>query len=232
MFFFLSECFRKRVNWKVLSALSDNERKPKLGKISVLRKRGAGDLTVSRSPREMSWGFQNRGKPVVRHLLVGLVVSIVSYGLLWFNLTDLVARGLVGVLSIAQVRVIGQFGQQTPSLFVHLADGSTLNLAMTQQRVGLVTIAVFGLLFLFLLFPLQGSLWRKLALLELGFVIGLGWNFLRLSLTVLAAYNFGTSAFKITEFVTTPFLDFFWVVAIWSLGLSTMVSKNELELKE
>lgn len=191
-----------------------------------------GDLTVSKSPREVDWGFPKREKPMLRHLFAGLLVSAASYGLLWFSLTDLMTRGLIGVLSIAQVGVTGELGRQTPTLLVQLADGSTLNLAVNQQRAGLVTIAVFGLLFLVLLFPLQGSFWRKLALLELGFIIGLAWNFVRLSLTVLAAYNFGVNAFQIAEFLTTPFLDFFWVVALWSLGLSAMVSRNRMELKK
>jgi len=160
------------------------------------------------------------------------MVSVVSYALLWFNLTNLITKGLTEVLSTARIWVTGAFGQQTPTLVVHLADGSSLNLVMTQQRVGLVTIAIFGLLFLFLLFPLQGSLWRKMALLELGFMIGVAWNFVRLSLTVLVAYNFGINAFNVAEFLTTPFLDFFWVITLWSLGLSTMVSRNRMELKK
>jgi len=151
---------------------------------------------------------------------------------LWFGLTDLMTRGLVGVLSVARISVSGVFGQQAPMLIVDLADGSALNLVMTEQRVGLVTIAVFGLLFLLLLFPLHGSLWRKLALLEFGFAVGLAWNFIRLSLTVLAGYNFGINAFRVAEFFTTPFLDFLWVITIWSLGLSTMVARNRTELKK
>ena len=189
-------------------------------------------MTISGSPKGDSWGFRNREKPRLRHLFAGLMVSVVSYALLWFNLTNLITKGLTEVLSTARIWVTGAFGQQTPTLVVHLADGSSLNLVMTQQRVGLVTIAVFGLLFLFLLFPLQGSLWRKMALLELGFMIGVAWNFVRLSLTVLVAYNFGINAFNVAEFLTTPFLDFFWVITLWSLGLSTMVSRNRMELKK
>ena len=188
---------------------------------------GERHLTISGSVKKGSWEFQYREKPKLRHLSCGLVVSAVSYALLLFNLTNLMTNGLVGVLSMARISVTGAFGQQTPTLIVYLADNSYLNLVMTPQRVGLVTVAVFGLLFLFLLFPLQGSLWRKLALLELGFMIGLAWNFIRLSLTILVAYHFGTNAFGITEFFTAPFLDFFWVITLWSLGLSTLVSGNK-----
>lgn len=187
---------------------------------------------MSRSPVELGWGFRIRESPKLWHLFTGSLVSGVSYVLLWFSLTGLMTRGLVGVLSVARISLSGASGQQTPTLIIELADGSALNLVMTQQRVGLVTIGVFGLLFVLLLFPLQGSLWRKLAILELGFAVGLAWNFVRLSLTVLAGYNFGANAFRLAEFFTTPFLDFLWVIALWSLGLSTMISRNRRDMKK
>jgi hypothetical protein len=186
---------------------------------------------VSKPVGEFDWGFQIREKPKLWHLFAGVVVCGVSYALLWVGLTDLMTQGLIRVLSVARISVSGTFGQQTPTLAVHLSDGSVLNLMMTQQRVGLLTITVFGLLFL-LLFPLQGTLWRKLALLGSGFAVGLTWNFVRLSLTVLAGYNFGLGAFRAAEFFTTPFLDFFWVIALWSLGLSTIISGNRTELRK
>jgi len=74
------------------------------------------------------------------------------------------------------------------------------------------------------MFPLDGSIWSKIAWLELGFIIGLAWSFIRLSMAVLVAYHFGAGAFAVTEFLTGPFTDFFWVLSVWSLGLSTMVS--------
>jgi exosortase/archaeosortase family protein len=197
-----------------------------------LEERRVTDLAASESVDDLGWGFRIREKPRLWHLFAGVVASGISYVLLWFGSTDLMTRGLVGVLSVARISVSGAFGQQTPTLAVDLVDGSVLNLVMTQQRVGLVTVAIFGLLFLLLLFPLQGSLWRKLTLLELGFAIGLTWNFIRLSLTVLAGYNFGINAFRVAEFFTTPFLDFLWVITLWSLGLSTMVSRNRAELKK
>ncbi len=186
---------------------------------------------VSKPVDELGWDFQIREKPKLWHFFVGVVVCGVSYALLWVGLTDVMTQGLVRVLSVARISITGTFGPPTPTLAIHLLNGSVLNLVLTQQRVGLLTIAVFGLLFL-LLFPLQGSLWRKLALLEFGFAVGLTWNFVRLSLTVLAGYNFGVDAFRVAEFLTTPFLDFFWVIALWSLGLSTIISRNGTELRK
>jgi len=109
---------------------------------------------------------------------------------------------------------------------VRLIDGSYLNLPLTWQRCGLVSITVFGLLFLFLMYPLRGSFWLKVAWLELGFLMGLSWSLIRLSLATLISYYFGAGAFAVVEFVTGPLTDIFWVVAVWSLMLSTLTSRK------
>jgi len=103
-------------------------------------------------------------------------------------------------------------------------DGLDLRLALTWQRVGLFSIIIFGLLFVFLAFPLEGSLWLKIAWLEFGSVVSLAWSLIRLSIAVLLAYHFGAGALALAEFITSPFVDFLWVIPVWSLGLSTMVS--------
>jgi len=132
------------------------------------------------------------------------------------------------VLSAGQISVAKSLSSEAPQLVVRLLDGSNLNLALTWQRSGLISITIFGLLFLFLMFPLEGSIWLKIAWLELGFIIGLTWSFIRLSIAVLVAYHLGAGAFAVAEFFTGPFTDFFWVVSVWSLGLSTLISaKNK-----
>jgi len=128
------------------------------------------------------------------------------------------------LLSVGQISASKSLSPEAPLLVVRLIDGSNLSLALTWQRSGLLSMTIFGLLFVFLMFPLDGSIWSKIAWLELGFIIGLAWSFIRLSMAVLVAYHFGAGAFAVTEFLTGPFTDFFWVLSVWSLGLSTMVS--------
>jgi hypothetical protein len=45
-----------------------------------------------------------------------------------------------------------------------------------------------------------------------------------LSIAALTAYHFGSGAFAVAEFFTGPFTDFFWMVSVWSLALSAMIS--------
>jgi exosortase/archaeosortase family protein len=98
---------------------------------------------------------------------------------------------------------------------------------MTFQRCGLVSTTIFGLLLLLLLYPLRASLLRKIVWLEIGLLIGLAWGFLRLLVSVLVSYYFGAGALAVTDFLTGPFTDIFWAVAVWSLALSTLVPKKQ-----
>jgi len=113
---------------------------------------------------------------------------------------------------------------ELPVLAIRLLDGSNLDLVLTWQRSGLISTTIFGLLFVFVMFPLKGSVLAKIALLECGFIIGLTWSIIRLCVGALVGYHFGLGAFAVAEFLTGPFTDFFWVVSVWSVGLSTLVS--------
>ncbi len=130
------------------------------------------------------------------------------------------------LLSVAQISVVESSSAGVPLLVVKLLDGSKLSLAMTWQRCGLVSITVFSLLLLLLLHSLGTSLWRKIVWLELGLLLGLTWSCIRLSAAVLISYQFGAGALVIADFLTGPLTDIFWVVATWSLALSTVVPKE------
>jgi len=181
-------------------------------------------LRASRTPNQPIWEFRYREKPRILHLMVGSAVTALSYAFLWLDFRFLMSDAVTQMLSAGQIFVTKSFTSEAPQLVVRLLDGSDLTLALTWQRSGLGSIAIFAVLFLFLVFPLQCSIWRKIAWLELGFIIGLTWSFIRLSTTVLVAYCFGTGAFAAAEFFTWPFTDFFWMVSVWSLALSAMVS--------
>ena len=164
-------------------------------------------------------------KPRV-YVLAGLTVLAVSYCILWLGFPFILVEAMSRLLSAAQVTVTKTLGSEVPSLVVMLIDGSYLNLPLTWQRCGLVSVTVFGLLFLFLMYPFRGSFWLKVAWLELGFLIGLCWSLIRLSLATLISYYLGAGAFAVVEFLTGPFTDIFWVVAVWSLMLSTLTSRK------
>jgi len=131
------------------------------------------------------------------------------------------------LLSLGQIVVEKPMGLEPPLLVLKLMNGSALNLALTWQRCGLFSIIIFGLLFVFLAFPLEGPIWLKIVWLEVGSLAGLTWSFIRLSTLALVAYHFGADAFVMADFVASPFVDFLWVIPVWSLGLSAVISAKE-----
>jgi len=187
-------------------------------------------LGTSQSPSRLKWGLPHREKPRFLHVFVGLAVLVLSYALLWLNFRDVLSDAVIQVLSVGQISVGKSLPPYAPQLVIKLLDGSTLDLALTWQRSGLVSITIFGLLFLFLMFPLDSSFWLKLVWLELGFIIGLIWVLIRLLVTVLVAYHFGVGAFMLAEFFTGPLIDFFWVISVWSLGLSALIAAKRKQV--
>jgi hypothetical protein len=158
--------------------------------------------------------------------------SIFCYFLLQ-NLRPFLAECTTQLLKLGQVAVTERAGTDSPLLFLTLADGSSANFALTWQSSGLLSIVIFCLLFVTFAFPLKGSLLRKIAFLEFGSFVGLLWCVVRLSFSVLLIHDFGEKAAVLTGLVS-PFVDFLWVVPIWALGLSAIISsgKQETTLKE
>ena len=116
--------------------------------------------------------------------------------------------------------------------FFHMVVGSVLVAAIVFLHFQLIpnfslpvlaSIGFFNLLFLFLLFPLEGPLTRKTVLLVGGNTVGVLWYFVQLSLgDVFLVLN--TDTFKIITLIVTPLIDFVWIVAVWSLSLSVLAS--------
>jgi len=117
--------------------------------------------------------------------------------------------------------------------FVHMAVGSGFAAAIILSHFqlvqildmsALVAIIFFNLLFVFLLFPLEGTLLRKLALLFAGNIVGTLWYLIQLSLKEASMFFLGTDAVTIITIVAKPIIDFVWIVSIWSLSLSVLAS--------
>jgi len=88
----------------------------------------------------------------------------------------------------------------------------------------LVAISFFNLLFVFLLFPLEGTLLRKIVLLFAGNSVGLLWYLMQVSFEEVSIFFLSTDAFKIIILLAKPLIDFVWIVSIWSLSLSVLAS--------
>jgi hypothetical protein len=116
--------------------------------------------------------------------------------------------------------------------FSHMAVGSVLVVAIIVLQIqliskldpsALVAIAFFNLLFVFLLFPLEGPLLRKVVLLIVGNSVGVLWYIIQLSFEG-ALFFLNTDLVKIIVLVAKPLIDFVWIVSIWSLSLSVLAS--------
>jgi hypothetical protein len=105
-------------------------------------------------------------------------------------------------------------------------------LRCTPNEPTLVSIVIFNFLFIFLLFPLEGPLLRKVLLLVSGNLVGLAWYFIQSSFVVASAPYLEAGAFKVVYVIVCPIIDLVWIVSVWSLGLSVLASarrRNELE---
>ena len=129
---------------------------------------------------------------------------------------------------------------KTKPKIVHMAVGSVLVTAIIVLHVqlirrldlpALVAICFFNLLFVFLLFPLEGPLLRKIVLLIAGNAVGAFWYIIQLSFGDSFLF-LNTETFTIIFLVVKPLIDFVWIVAVWSLSLSVLTSYRKMERLE
>lgn len=183
-------------------------------------------MRTSRAENERNPAIHSRVLAGSFQLVGGLAIIAGSCVFLWFNIRPFLADAMVQLLWSAQVNVSRSVCAEGPQLVVRLLDGSSLDIMLTWQRSGLVSASIFGVLFVFLMLPLKGSMLSKMLWLELGFAIGVAWSFIRLLLATLVSYHFGAGAFAIAEFFTGPITDFLWMVSVWSLSLSTLSTRR------
>ena len=99
----------------------------------------------------------------------------------------------------------------------------------------LISITIFNFLFVFLLFPLGGPLFRKVYLLVAGNIVGLAWHFIKSSFGATSVFYLGADTLKIITVIIGPIIDLVWIVSVWSLGLSMLASakrRNEAKMGE
>jgi len=83
------------------------------------------------------------------------------------------------------------------------------------------TLLIFNLFFFSLIIHLNGTLNRKIAILALGNITGLLWNFVLHHFAIAGVAFFG-EPFNVFYAVAYPFLNFMWVVSFWSLSLAIL----------
>jgi len=125
--------------------------------------------------------------------------------------------------------------------YLHMSVGVGVAVAMflvysslhyTLNETALVSIAIFNFLFIFLIFPLEGSLSRKVFLLVLGNLVGLAWYLIQTLLVAVSAPYLEAGTLKVVYIVVWPIINLIWIVSVWSLGLSVLASarrRNKLE---
>lgn len=181
-------------------------------------------MRPSHASKQQSWGFPRREKPQFVHVIVGVAIAVIFCYILLLVCQPFSAEFTAQLLSIGRITTVKTLDAEPPSLLIQTTNGSNLSIALTWQRTGLFSIILFCFLFVFLAFPLHGSLWLKIVWLPIGSFVGLLWSLVRLSISILLAYHFGDSLSVLSGFVANPFMDFLWVIPIWSLGLSTLIS--------
>lgn len=125
--------------------------------------------------------------------------------------------------------------------FLHVTIGSALaaviilahfHLIHTLSLSAMIAISLFNLLFVFLLFPLEGPLLRKVSLLLAGNLVGALWYLIQSAFQEASVFFLSIDAFKVVAVVVSPIIDFIWIVSLWSLSLSVLAStKNKKDRK-
>jgi hypothetical protein len=95
----------------------------------------------------------------------------------------------------------------------------------------IVTLLVFNVVFISLLTLLNGDRCLKMGLLAAGNVVGMAWNYCFHIIMIAAADSLTVSNATLSVFYTIayPFLNSFWVIAFWSLSLTTLHHSKALQ---
>lgn len=115
----------------------------------------------------------------------------------------------------------------------HLIIGSLIGLIMSSaiflshliSEESIIMLVIFNLLFISLIFPLDGPLSAKTILLSAGNIIGFAWNYL----FYLFLYDVTISLkvrFDSAFIIVSPIANLLWIVSFWSISLTTLSSSK------
>jgi hypothetical protein len=87
-------------------------------------------------------------------------------------------------------------------------------------------LIIFNFLFVSLIFPLNGTLTRKISMLLIGNIIGLFWNYLFSLFAYAVAYYLG-EFFNTLYIILSPFVNLIWIVSFWSISLTALANSKD-----
>jgi hypothetical protein len=116
-----------------------------------------------------------------------------------------------------------------PSLVLIIISLTACTLFINLESI--IILLLFNLLFVSIIFQLNGQLRLKISLLALGNIIGLLWNiifkFFVTNCQPFITQTLGQNISTVGYVILFPFLNFLWVVSFWSLSLTFFI-KNEV----
>jgi len=91
---------------------------------------------------------------------------------------------------------------------------------------GVINLCLITLIYVPFLFTIKGPLWVKVFWLFIAIGFSIVWNLLRMSLVTGTLYYFGGIVFLLFHYILGAFIDFVYIVALYSLALAHL-SKYE-----
>jgi len=166
-------------------------------------------------------------RPAFKHAVVlGLLALGVALFLASANAWDLIGKGTTWLLNGIGVRA--DYVSPLFLIYVRLTNGTLVGFQVLAECSGLVTVAVFSFIYALTVGLLRGSILSKIAWLLLSVLVGFLWNINRLVLVIVTAYGLGLPSFSFTHYLLGPFIDFLWVVTMWSLSMSRLKGEGDL----
>jgi len=92
-------------------------------------------------------------------------------------------------------------------------------------------LLVFNFFYVFLTFPLNGKLTKKLYMLLIGNFICVSWNQLFILFAATAAEYF-RSSFEVLFIILNPLLNLVWIVSFWSISLTLLGASKDGNLRQ
>jgi hypothetical protein len=111
--------------------------------------------------------------------------------------------------------------------FIGVVASIMLLLFSPVEKESGVMLVVFNFLFVFLVFPLEGGLSRKVLLLVVGNVVGFLWiSFFSFLANVMTKH---LGFFNTLYMIINPFLNLLWIVSYWSISLTVLSASKQAE---
>jgi len=111
--------------------------------------------------------------------------------------------------------------------FVGAVASGMLLLSSRVSKESAVMLIVFNFLFVFLIFPLEGELSRKVLLLVVGNIVGFLWiSFFSFLADVMTKH---LEFFNTLYMIIDPFLNLLWIVSYWSISLTVLSASKQAE---